>query len=141
MKHFTLSELSRSATAQLHNIHNEPPQLAKRRLENLVDKCLDPLREAWGAPLLVTSGYRNALVNRVVGGVSTSQHISGEAADIVPKNIEDIGKLFRLAHKILDYDQLLLEYNKKDGKVRCLHVSCKLDSTKNRHYANAKYLL
>ena len=141
MKFFTMQELTRSAKASELKIDNTPPASCKANLEFLVDHVLDPLREAWGAPIIVTSGYRCKTLNAAVAGVSTSQHMSGEAADIVPKNMRDIAKLYRLANQLCDYDQLLFEFNKSDGCVRCIHISCKRDIKKNRHYSNGKYML
>ena len=82
MRHFTLQELTRSATAQRLGIYNTPPASAVKALHELVDKVLDPLREAWGGPIRVNSGYRCPELNRLVGGTPTSQHQRGEAADI-----------------------------------------------------------
>lgn len=141
MQHFTIEELCRSSKAQLFGIRNVPNEVQKRNMEHLVEHTLDPLREAWKAPLIVTSGFRCKELNAKVGGVNNSQHTTGEAADIVPKNLSDIGKLYKLAMEVCDYDQLLLEYNKSNGRVRCLHISCKRDAKQNRHYSNGHYLL
>lgn len=141
MLFFTIPELTRSNKATELNIINNPNEVQKRNLENLVEVCLDPLREAWGAPLIVTSGFRCKKLNQAVGGAANSQHQTGEAADIVPKNLKDITKLYKTAREICDYDQLLLEYNKSNGQVRCLHISCKRDVRMNRHQSNARYFL
>ena len=63
-------------------IDNTPPSSAVKALNDLVDNVLDPLREAWGGPIRVNSGYRCPELNRIVGGTPTSQHQRGEAADI-----------------------------------------------------------
>lgn len=67
MKHFTLDELTRSATARRLGIDNTPTRQAAVNLERLVDNLLDPLREAYGAPIYVNSGYRCPALNRAVG--------------------------------------------------------------------------
>ena len=82
MKHFTIKELCRSATAERLGIDNTPPRSAVTALHELVDHVLDPLREAWGGPIHVNSGYRCPELNRAVGGTPYSQHQRGEAADI-----------------------------------------------------------
>lgn len=82
MKHFTIKELCRSATAERLGIDNTPPRSAVTALHELVDHVLDPLREAWGGPIHVNSGYRCPELNRLVGGTTYSQHQRGEAADI-----------------------------------------------------------
>lgn len=64
-------------------------------MAGLVDNVLDPLREAWGHPLTVSSGYRCPALNRVVGGSATSHHMKGMAADITTGNKVDNRKLFQ----------------------------------------------
>ena len=85
-QYFTLSELTHSDTAVSLGIDNTPGPVAQNSLTLLVDRVLDPLREAWGSPIIVTSGYRCEELNKRVGGVKTSYHLRGMAADIRPKN-------------------------------------------------------
>lgn len=113
MKYFTLQELTASATARRKGIDNTPDSRAKANLSELVANVLDPLREAWGKPIVVTSGYRSTKLNRAVGGSSRSQHCKGEAADI--RTLSDRKwenqQLFNLIKKLdLPYDQLIDEY-------------------------------
>ena len=86
MKYFTLQELIRSDTAELLGIDNTPDAAVVDHLEELTEKLIDPLREAFGRPIIVTSGYRCPTLNRAVGGSSTSAHLQGYAADLVPKD-------------------------------------------------------
>ena len=74
MKYFTMNELCASATARRLGISNEPDKWQEENLRRLVDHVLDPLREAWGAPVIVTSGYRCPRLNAAVGGARRSQH-------------------------------------------------------------------
>jgi uncharacterized protein YcbK (DUF882 family) len=134
MKYFTMSELTHSATAVRKGIDNTPDNTAKANLTALVANILDPLREAYGKPIVVSSGYRCAKLNRAVGGVARSQHITGQAADIqsVSKSKADHKKLFELAQRLrLPYDQLIDEYdykwvhisfNTKGNRRQVLHV-------------------
>ena len=69
MRYFTFQEFERSATAIRHGIDNTIPEQAKKNIAILVDNVLDPLRSWWGKPIIVTSGYRNTELNRLVGGV------------------------------------------------------------------------
>ena len=82
MKYFTLDELAASATARLRKVDNVPGAREVANLNYLVDTLLDPLREAFGRPIVVTSGYRSEELNRLVGGVTMSYHCRGLAADI-----------------------------------------------------------
>ena len=113
MKYFTLNELTYSSTAKQKGINNTPNTTIKANLINLVDNILDPLREAYGKPIVVTSGYRCLELNKAVKGAPKSQHVKGEAADIRTQSDkpEDNKKLFDLALKLnLPFDQLIDEY-------------------------------
>ena len=82
MKHFSISELTSSATAQREGIDNRPTESAYHLLHVLVEQLLDPIREAWGEPIVVSSGYRCKELNALVGGAKNSHHMLGCAADI-----------------------------------------------------------
>jgi hypothetical protein len=93
----------------------------KTNLVNLVDKLLDPLRERYGNPIYVNSGFRSLLVNTAVGGVSTSQHLKGEAADITAGSPKANWKLFEMiANGGYIFDQLIDEQ-----AYTWIHVSLK----------------
>jgi hypothetical protein len=80
--HFELKEFTESATARRHGIANEPPFEAVENLKHLCVFTLEPLREALGLPLIITSGYRSKAVNDLITHhSSTSQHMKGQAAD------------------------------------------------------------
>lgn len=119
MKYFTIKELTRSTTAQLRGIDNTPSQQVIDNLRALVENVLDPLREAWGAPIHVNSGYRCAALNKAVGGVPTSQHILGEAADITVGTRAKNQRLYALLRQLnLPVDQAINEHD-----FRWIHVS------------------
>lgn len=110
MKYFTLFELCNSTRAKKLGIDNTPGPIATSNLETLVGKLLDPLREAWGKPLIVTSGYRCPKLNNAVGGVKTSHHMRGMAADITTGNRVENRKLFQLIQDLgLPFTQLIDE--------------------------------
>ena len=114
MKYFTIRELIKSTTAIKRNIDNSPSKEIERSLTALVEKVLDPLREAYGKPIIVTSGYRCPKLNAIVGSTPSSQHVKGEAADIksVADTPEENKKLFDLIVKLkLPFDQLINEHN------------------------------
>lgn len=114
MKYFSIRELTKSATAARKGIDNSPSTQVEQNLTALIEMVLDPLREAYGKPIIVTSGYRCEKLNRAVGGAANSQHVKGEAADIrsVQDTPEENKKLFDLIVKLkLPFDQLINEYN------------------------------
>lgn len=126
MKYFTLTELTRSATARRLGISNTPTKAVRESLQALAENILDPLREAWGAPIVVTSGYRSPKLNKAVGGASQSQHMYGQAADIrtVSDRREDNMKLLRkLIDLDLPFDKLISEYVDSSGRPDWIHVS------------------
>ena len=112
MKYFTFTEFERSDTATKYAIDNSIPDSAKKNIAALVDTVLDPLREAWGKPITVTSGYRCPELNKAVGGAKTSHHLSGMAADISTGNKVDNRRLYDLVLKLgLPFTQLIDESN------------------------------
>lgn len=113
MKYFTISELTKSSTATRLGIDNTPDGLSRTNLESLVVNVLDPLREAFGKPIVVNSGFRCEKLNKAVGGASSSQHRYGQAADIeaYSRKPEDNRRLFELIRELnLPFDQLINEF-------------------------------
>lgn len=114
MKHFTTAEFIRSKTADEHGIDNRCRMEHLKNIQALVDNVLDPVREQYGKPIHVTSGFRCPQLNKLVGGVHTSDHLKGRAADIVgtPNTKEENRKLFRLILNAgVEFDQLIEEHN------------------------------
>lgn len=124
MKHFNLSEFFRSSTAAKNGIKNEPSIDARativRNINLLVDNVLDPIRGLVDAPIIITSGYRCPQVNRLVGGVDNSQHMSGCAADFHVKGFTPsmTYEVFLYIYNTLEFDQLIF-YRSKN----IIHVS------------------
>ena len=111
-KYFTLQELTRSATATAKGIDNTPPPDIKVKLTSLANDCLDPVRELWGKPIHVNSGFRCKQLNDAVGSKDTSQHLRGEAADITTGSKEGNKKLFdMIVASDIKFDQLIDESN------------------------------
>ena len=114
MKYFSYEELTKSITAKNKGIDNTPSIEIKKNLKALVDNILDPLREAYGKPITVTSGYRCPKLNTAVKGAKNSQHIKGQAAG--SNGVKDVRdenkKLFDVVLKLkLPFDQLIDEYD------------------------------
>ena len=123
MKYFTIEELTRSATARRLHIDNTPPASAVAALHALVDHVLDPLRQAWGGPIRVNSGYRCPELNKAVGGTPGSQHQRGEAADITVGSRSGNRRLLALIKRLdLPVDQCIDEKG-----CRWIHVSHRTD--------------
>lgn len=106
-KNFSYREFERSEVADAKHICNVITSFEVRdSILALTENVLQPLRDAWGKPLKVNSGYRCKALNAAVGGVPTSQHVKGEAADIAAG---DPVKIARLAVKLgLPFDQMIL---------------------------------
>lgn len=119
MKYFTIKELCKSSTATLKRIDNTPNSEIVNNLEQLVDNILDPLREKYGKPIRVNSGYRSPALNKAVSGSKTSQHMTGLAADITTGSVLGNRRLFSLVQSLnLPFDQLIDE-----NKFKWIHVS------------------
>lgn len=129
-EHFTLRELCQSKTAAAHKIPNIPLECHIMRLRNVCERALEPARQHFGIPFIVSSGYRCEPVNRLVGGVKNSQHIAGEAVDFVP--LAFLQEVWAWMREHVEYDQLLLECI---GGKTWIHVSCRIDTRKNRRQA------
>ena len=126
-KYFSISEFIRSETAALRGIDNTPPAETAVRLAVLAERLLDPVRELWGAPLRVTSGFRCAALNAAVSGAARSQHMLGEAADITTGSQKGNRQLFEMiAGSELEFDQLIDE-----SDYSWLHISYREGA--NRH--------
>lgn len=125
MKHFKLSEFERSNVAKELGISNYVPNVYKANIYNLVDEVLDPVREYFNAPVIITSGYRCPALNEAVGGAKTSQHLFGCAADIKVTSISPL-KVWEYIKNELDFDQVIL-YN------TFVHVSYDIRSQHRNH--------
>ena len=104
------------------------PPGVRGNIEALVDNVLDPARRVFGGPVSVNSGYRCPKHNAEVGGVSGSQHLRGEAADICCSDNERLAEIIERNGR---YDQLI-RYMDGNGRVRFVHVSWKRDGVNRR---------
>lgn len=132
-ENFTLGEMIASDTAKKAGIDNTPTLLAIAHMEELCQKLLQPIREAYGKPVKVTSGYRCYRLNRYVGGSPTSAHPMGWAADIRPVSgsYSDFEKFVVefLKKSDLKWDQVIRE---QSGKTKWLHIGFKNGVGKQR---------
>ena len=120
--HFTMEELCASATAKAKGIINQP---TTQQMVNLVYLCayvLEPLRVAMGEPIKIGSGFRCEKLNKAVGGVKNSQHMTGQAVDLcIDGDMKKGKKWFDYIKNHLPYDQLIWEHNSKGNYW--VHVS------------------
>lgn len=132
-KYFTIKELTNSVTANNRGIKNTPTAEHENNLSTLIKELLDPIREEYGKPITISSGYRSQALNVAVGGSPTSNHAMGCAADCV---CAEIDKLFEIAKKY-DFDECFKESrdikDKKGniiGKSWWLHLAYKKGDNK-----------
>ena len=122
---FALSELTRSNKAMSLGLPNNPPCEAQKNLAAVVNSVLQPIRNHFGRPVKVTSGYRSPDVNKAVGGVSSSQHTKGQAVDFYVVGVDNLQVAEWLVRSGLVFDQLILEHYEKQGNSGWIHVSFK----------------
>ncbi len=129
----TLKEVSKSLTATRRGIDNEPKGEHLTALINLANNVFQPIREHFGKPISVSSGYRSPELNKAIGGSKTSQHCKGEAIDIdndareYPTNAD----IFWYIYDHLEFDQIIWEFgdNKNPSWV---HVSYKSEGNRKQ---------
>ncbi len=127
--YFTIEELYASSKARANNIDNTPSATVVANLTKMRDNLLNPIREEYGMPIVVSSGYRCEKLNALVGGRSDSQHRTGNAADLVPASGGSLAGIFRAAVKVGGYDQLIIE---KANGSKWIHVSYRTNGEKQR---------
>lgn len=137
MKYFTIGELVKSDIADQYGINNRCTSEQAGNLKRLIDTVLDPLREAYGKPINISSGYRCEELNNhpKIRGSKTSDHLKGMAADIygTPWTAEENKRLFELAQELnLPFDQLIDE-----NDMRWVHISHRPGI--NRHEVRKMY--
>lgn len=121
--HFKLSEFTKSSTATVRKIDNTPSEQVISNLKLLCEQVLEPLRKHFSCPIIIGSGYRSPALNKAVGGVKNSQHMTGEAADIhLPDNATG-RKWFLWMMDNLKFDQLIMEKSTPSSSRYWIHVS------------------
>lgn len=132
-KNFSLAEMVAGDTARRKGIDNIPSFEVVSHLAEFCDNLLQPLRDAWGKPINVTSGYRCQKLNQIVGGVATSAHLRGYAADLQISNMKMFDEFVKFVVnwiKDKDFDQCLIE---QSGNTRWLHIGYKNQNGEQRH--------
>lgn len=132
-KNFSLDEVIRSATATKLGIDNTPEQEHLDNLQVVIDEIAQPLRDHFGKPVRINSGYRSPALNEAIGGSTKSQHSKGEALDLEIDGVSNLEVADWITDNC-DYDQVILEfYNPAEGtNSGWVHVSCKANLSQNR---------
>jgi zinc D-Ala-D-Ala carboxypeptidase len=132
-KSFTLNELTKSQEATRLGIDNTPGEEHIENLKILCEKILQPLRDYYGMPVSVSSGYRSVALCEAVGSSAKSQHTKGQAADF---------EIFGVANKDvaefivqnLEYDQCILEFwNENDPNSGWVHCSYSANGNRKQY--------
>lgn len=143
-ENFTLGEMIVSSTAKKYGIDNTPDIFDITSMEELCKNLLQPIRNAYGKPIIISSGYRCPKLNSKIGGSKTSQHMKGEAADINDGVAYRKGgearyaanaMLFDLIYKMGGYDQLINEFPDSKGRPQWIHISYNPQLKKQRGQA------
>ena len=127
-KNLSLSEMLKSNTASRRGIDNSPTEEHIENMKVLAKNIFQPIRDHFGVPFSISSGYRSEALNNAIGGSKTSQHSKGEAIDLDrdysfnPNNAE----VFHYIKDNLDFDQLIWEFGTEENPS-WVHVSYNVD--------------
>lgn len=134
--HFTLSEFTHSTTANNLNIDNTPTGQIIDNITELTTTILQPFRTYINTPIRITSGYRSQELNKAVKGSTTSAHLTGYAADIIPVNCNMLRFQSELINWLKEtgtpFDQVILEKLKSNGEATWIHIALKSNTGKQR---------
>ena len=110
-KNLALAEVTRSETAKRNGISNMPTPEHIENFKKLAENVFQPIREHFGVPIHISSGYRSAALNKAVGGSASSQHCTGEAIDIDMDGTDITNaQIFHFIKDNLNFDQLIAEF-------------------------------
>jgi hypothetical protein len=122
-KHLSLAEVSRSETAKRKGINNTPSGEHLENFKKLAENIFEPIREHFGVPIHISSGYRSKELNAAIGGSSSSQHCQGEAIDIDMDGTSITNaQIFNYIKDNLNFDQMIWEFG-NDSNPDWVHVS------------------
>lgn len=130
-EYFTLQEFIRSSTATRLKIDNTPSAEILRNIEYGVQMVLDPLRRIHQRPIIITSGFRCAKLNKAVGGVTNSWHTKGNAADIHIQDENEAKEIFEILKTLPSVDTVLFEHSRSS---QWIHVQWDMNKTPRHHY-------
>jgi len=138
-KNLTLHEMTRSEMAKRKGVSNQPTEEHIANMIVLAEKIFQPIRDYFGVPIHVSSGYRSAALNKKIGGSKTSQHMKGEAMDIdmdgTNTGVTNV-QVFNFIRANLIFDQLIWEFGNSTSPD-WVHVSYNTSGTNRRHVLRA----
>jgi len=124
-EHLSLAEVTKSDTAKRRGVSNMPTEAHIANFKLLAENIFEPIRNHFGKPIFISSGYRSAELNKAIGGAASSQHCQGEAIDIDmdgrPGGITN-KMVFDFIKENLNFDQLIWEFG-TDANPDWVHVS------------------
>lgn len=135
---FTLKELTKSDTATRLGLDNTPDEETIENLKLLCEKVLQPVREHFGKPVTINSGYRSPESNAAVGGSKSSDHCKGQACDLEINGVAN-PDLAQWIMDNLEYTQLILEfYTQGQPNSGWVHVSYDPNNLKKQELTATK---
>lgn len=137
-KNLTLAEVIRSETAKRRGLSNMPTEEHIENFKKLAENVFQPIRDHFGVPIHISSGYRSVALNKAIKGSSTSQHCSGEAIDIDMDATSITNKqIFDYIKDNLEFDQLIWEFG-TDTNPDWVHVSYESTGKQRKQILRAK---
>ena len=122
-KNLALAEVTRSETAKRNGISNMPTPEHIENFKKLAENVFQPIREHFGVPIHISSGYRSKALNTAVKGSLSSQHCTGEAIDIdMDGTAITNAQIFHFIKDNLNFDQMIWEFG-TDTNPDWVHVS------------------
>lgn len=123
-KNLTLKECTKSLTASRLGLENQPGEKEVANLKAIAENVFQPIRDHFGVPIYVSSGYRSPKLNSAIGGSRTSQHCQGRALDLDADIFGRVtnAEIFHYIKDCLDFDQLIWEFG-DDTNPAWVHVS------------------
>ena len=134
----SLAEVTRSETAKRRGISNMPTPEHIENFKKLAANIFQPIREHFGKPIIISSGYRSAELNKAIGGSLSSQHSSGEAIDIDMDGTDITNaQIFNYIKENLNFDQMIWEFG-TDANPDWVHVSFAANRSQRKQILVAK---
>lgn len=133
-KNFTYEELIKSGTAKRLGINNTPNEAEKAELRKLCEDVLQPIRDSWGKPIIVSSGFRCKKLNEKVNGATKSQHLLGKAADIhtLSDTAKENKELFNHIRGMIERGEIVVGQLIDEYGYDWIHVSSTSKEKKNQ---------